>query len=86
MTASDDPMRNLGPASRRWLSEVGIHGIDDLRNIGPVVAYVMVRQKFRKASLNLLWALAACVENIDWRELDATRKKQLQDELNQLLA
>jgi DNA transformation protein and related proteins len=86
MTASNRPMRNLGPVSRKWLNDVGIYDIDDLRAVGPVVAFAMVRQKFHKASLNLLWALAACLENIDWREIDAARKKQIQDELDQLLA
>ncbi|MFN9294069.1 MAG: TfoX/Sxy family DNA transformation protein, partial [Planctomyces sp.] len=33
-----ETLRNLGPQSCRWLREVGIHTISQLRQIGPVGA------------------------------------------------
>jgi DNA transformation protein len=50
---------NLGPKSGQWLREVGITTIAKRESLGPVVAYRLVKQHNPRASLNLLWALAA---------------------------
>ena len=71
-------LRNLGPKSAMMLVQVGISTLGELRELGAVKAYVRVkslRPKF--ASLNLLWALAAGLEDRDWRELDAAEKESL---------
>ena len=71
-------LRNLGPKSAMMLVHVGISTLGELRELGAVKAYVRVkslRPKF--ASLNLLWALAAGLEDRDWRELDAAEKESL---------
>lgn len=75
-------LRNLGPASAAWLREAGIGTIDQLRRFGPVTAYRLVKQQQPAASLNLLWALAAGLENKDWRELSDDEKDELRDKLN----
>lgn len=76
-------LRNLGPKSEEWLSSVGIATLDDLREVGPVEAYLAVKQKHPRASLNLLWALAAGLDGIDWRELSEARKRELLDQLSE---
>jgi hypothetical protein len=72
-----ESLRNLGPKSCRWLREVGIHTISQLRQIGPVGAFQLVRQKSPRTSINLLWAIAAALADIDWRKLPAHTKQQL---------
>ena len=52
-------LRNLGPASAIWLREVGITTIGQLERMGAGVTYRLVKQHQPKASLSLLWALAA---------------------------
>ena len=52
----------------------------DLKRLGPVVAYWLVKQRQPKASLNLLWALAAGLEGMDWRELTEGTKRRLRKE------
>ncbi len=77
---SDSPIEallNLGPKSAQWLREAGIHTLAELRRMGPVVAYRLVKQEQPKASLNLLWALAAGLQGKDWRSLSAQEKSQL---------
>ncbi|MGI9519153.1 MAG: TfoX/Sxy family DNA transformation protein [Pirellulaceae bacterium] len=74
-------LRNLGPASAAWLQEVGVLTRSDLRRMGPVAAFQLVRQRFPNASLNLLWALAAALQDKDWRELADSEKDQLRVEL-----
>lgn len=75
-----EELLNLGPKSAQWLRDVGICTITDLRSRGAVVAYRLVKQKQPKASLNLLWALAAGLQNRDWRSLSADEKSQLKRE------
>jgi len=70
-------LRNLGPASSAWLRAAGILTIVELRRLGPVVAYRLVKQKEPRTSLNLLWALAAGLQDKDWRELTDAEKQHL---------
>lgn len=83
MTAPIESLPNLGPASARWLREAGVSTVADLGRLGPVVAYRLVRQRQPKASLNLLWALAAGLEGKDWRELPDGTKERLRKELHE---
>lgn len=78
--ADDAPiesLRNLGPKSGQWLRESGITTIAELERLGSVVAFRLVKQRQPKASLNLLWALAAGLKGNDWRELTKATKKRL---------
>lgn len=77
-------LQNLGPKSTQWLSSVGIKTLEDLQEVGPVEAFLAVKQKHARASLNLLWALAAGLDGIDWRELSEARKQGLIDQLGEL--
>jgi DNA transformation protein len=64
--ASIDALPNLGPKSKIMLAEAGIGSIAALRKLGAVAAYVKVRQKSPRASLNLLWALEGALTGIHW--------------------
>lgn len=75
-----ESLRNLGPKSSQWLRDVGIATVADLERLGPVVAYRLVKQRHQKASLNLLWALAAGLKGKDWRELTEATKEGLRKE------
>ena len=81
---SIDSLRNLGPASAAWLREAGVETVEDLERLGAVVAYRLVKRRQPKASLNFLWALAAGLDDLDWRELSAGRKASLKAELGGL--
>ncbi len=72
-----ESLRNLGPKSGQWLREAGITTIAELERLGPVVAYRLVKQHQPKASLNLLWAMAAGLKGQDWRDLTEATKKRL---------
>jgi DNA transformation protein len=67
--------RNLGPKSAMMLAEAGIRTVDELQELGAVRAYLRVKQLRPKfASLNLLWALAAGLDDRDWRDLSKDEK------------
>ena len=76
-------LRNLGPTSAAWLRDIGVITKADLQRFGPALAYRMVKQRRPDASLNLLWAMAAGLANIDWRELSDDEKQQLRTELDE---
>lgn len=78
-----ESLPNLGPKSGMWLREAGIVTIADLRRLGPVVAYCLVKQCQPKASLNLLWALSAGLNGTDWRKLSESTKKRLRKEVEE---
>lgn len=75
-----ESLRNLGPKSGQWLREAGITTIAELERLGPVVAFRLVKLHQPKASLNLLWAMAAGLKGKDWRELTEAIKKRLRKE------
>ena len=81
MKSSLADCRNLGPVSARRLAEVGIETEADLRALGAVAAYRRVKHAFpRHVSLNLLYALAAALAGIDWRDLSPDLKAKLKAE------
>jgi DNA transformation protein len=75
-----ESLPNLGLKTGQWLRDSGITTIDELERLGPVVAYRLVKQRQPRASLNLLWAMAAGLEGKNWRELTDATKKLLQKE------
>ena len=72
-----DNLPNLGPTSIAWLREVGIGTIADLEAYGPVAAYRLVKLRQPGATLNLLWSLAAGLQDKDWRKLSEEEKQSL---------
>jgi DNA transformation protein and related proteins len=60
------------------LAEAGIRTLDELEALGAAKAYARVKAlRPKAASLNLLWALAAGLEDRDWRELSQAEKEEL---------
>lgn len=76
-------LRNLGAASAQWLRDVGIRTVLELEQLGPILAYRMVKQKHPEARLNLLWALVAGLAGQDVRELTEAEKDELLTELRE---
>ena len=71
-------LRNLGPKSALALAEAGIHDLGELEVLGAVRAYLRVKSlRPKSTSLNLLWALAAGLDDRDWRELSKVEKEAL---------
>ena len=64
------------------LAEAGVTTLAELQQLGAVRAYRRVNQLQReKPSLNLLWALAAGLQDRDWRSLTKDEKDTLRREL-----
>ena len=80
-------MRNIGPKSRAWLAEIDIRSMDDLRALGAVETYARLRFRFGSTiTRNMLHALAAALADIDWRQLSAEHKAELERQAEERLA
>ncbi len=75
--ARADAIKNIGPVSSRWLAAVGIHTLDDLREVGVLNAYNLVRSHGYNANLNLLWALQGATMNLHWTRIPQSVKQDL---------
>ena len=75
-------LKNLGPTSAAWLKDIGVQTRAELERMGAVLAYRLVRERRAEVSLNLLWAIAAALQNKDWRELTADEKQSLLSEIS----
>ena len=71
-------MRNLGPRSVEWLAEVGVTTPAHLEEVGSIGAYLRVRERQPRVSLNLLFALEGALLDVHWAKLPADLKRRLQ--------
>ncbi len=74
---SGSELKNIGPVSMEWLRAVGINSREDLEAMGSIEAYRLVKQHGFNASLNLLYALEAALEDIHWTALSPQTKARL---------
>jgi DNA transformation protein and related proteins len=79
-------LANLGPKSEVMLRLAGITAEEQLRALGAVRAYVMVKRSGANASLNLLWALECALTNRSWQEVARTERLSLLLQVEQLMS
>jgi len=71
-------LKGLGPKSERCLNEIGIFTLDDLKAVGPVRAFIRLREEGSiKPSLNFLYAMVGATENVHWVEVAQHEKGKL---------
>ena len=67
----------LGLKSVKMLERAGVTTIEQLRKIGHVAAYELVRNAEPKASRNLLWVLEGALGGRRWREVAKEQRNSL---------
>jgi hypothetical protein len=72
-------LRNLGPASSRWLSDAGIHTVGDLRHLGVPLVMHILRQRGLQASMNLAYALEAALQDRHWLDLSEEERAAIRE-------
>ena len=70
-------MRNLGKATEAWLNAVGIYTRNQLRDLGAVNAYHLLRAMGYPVTLNLAYGIEASLLGIDWRDLPCQTRADL---------
>lgn len=75
-------MRNLGPISAGRLRAAGIDSPEELRRIGAVEAYLMLKAAHPfEISVVFLYALHGAVTDTDWRQLSESTRARLRREV-----
>ncbi len=74
---------NLGPASEKWLNEVGLFTLKDLERVGSVEAFLLVEEEGGRPSLNLLWAIEGALQDMPWEMIPPEVKAELKAELEE---
>ena len=72
-----DALPNLGPTSQAMLAAAGILEAGQLRALGSVAAYGMVKAVDPAASLNLLWALEGAISGARWQDVARNDRMRL---------
>ena len=70
-------LRNIGPASWRWLRVVGVTGREDLERLGAIEVFLRVRDAGFRPSLSLLYALQGALLDLHWADLPPELAQQL---------
>jgi DNA transformation protein len=79
MNIADLP--NFGPKSQQMLVQAGIKTVEQLQKLGAVRAYLQVKRRSGKASLNLLWAMEGALTGQHWQEVARHERLRLLMEL-----
>lgn len=75
---SQPRIKNMGPKTRLWLRDIGIHTLADLEALGAVEAYRRLKaSRPHQVSLNALWGLQGAILNIHWNALPSDMKADL---------
>ena len=67
----------LGPRSQEMLASAGITQVTQLRRLGSVAAFAMVRKVEPHASLNLLFALESALSGEPWQAVARKHRTSL---------
>lgn len=77
-------IRNMGPKTKVWLNEIGIHTLQDLEAIGAVEAYRRLKaSRPQEVTLNALWGLQGAVLNLHWNALPPDMKAELKAQVEE---
>lgn len=79
-------LKNLGFASVNILHSIGIRSRDDLHRIGPVEAFINIRNRGINTSRVMLYALQGALMDVHWNDLDPDLKQSLASEVDRLLS
>ena len=74
-------LRNIGPITERWLHAVGIHTKEDIKDVGPVAIYKLLKGHGYNVSLNLVYALHGAITDQAWNKLPAAVKARLKTQV-----
>ena len=67
----------LGPRSSAWLSSIGVKTLDDVRRVGSVEIYRLLKERGYPVSLNLVYGLEGALLGVAWNKLPPDVKAEL---------
>lgn len=77
-------LKNIGPKTRQWLHDAGIHTRDEVERLGSVEVYRRLKALYPdRVSLNALWGLEAALLNMHYAMLPQEVKDELLRQLGE---
>jgi len=78
-SASLTALKNLGPRTAGWLTEVGVADAQALRRLGAPEAFRRLRATFPQVSWLALYALHGALADVHWNTFPAAVKRQMRN-------
>ena len=72
-----DSLPGLGPASRQWLGQIGIHTATQLRAADPYTTYAQLKACNPRVGLNMLYALIGAIDGLPWKQIARERRTEI---------
>ena len=73
-----------GPVTSSWLAHIGITTIDEVRRIGSVEIYRLLKQQGYPVSLNLVYGLEGAILGVPWNRLPDDVKAELRAAIQEI--
>lgn len=70
-------LKNLGPKSARWLNAVGLYTLNDLKALGSIETYYILKERGFPVSLNLVYAIEGAILGHHWNKLSPEVRDEL---------
>ena len=77
-------LKNIGPTTQKRLQEIGINTKDDLKRVGPVLAYQKIQSKNPGKTIPVcyyLYSLQGALDNKHWNNISQKKKQKLLDQI-----
>lgn len=77
-------LKNIGPTIQKRLQEIGINTKDDLKRIGPVLAYQKIQSKNPEKTIPIcyyLYSLQGALDNKHWDNISQKKKQKLLEQI-----
>ncbi|KAB2838159.1 MAG: competence protein TfoX [Melioribacteraceae bacterium] len=81
MKRKTEKIKNLGPVSTKWLNSIDVYTIDDVKKLGPIVIYNMLKAHGYNVNILMVYALQGAIMDCHWKEIPEKLKKEFQKEI-----
>ena len=76
--------QNIGKVLELKLNKVGIHSLEDLKEVGTEKAFAKIKAIDKNAGRSTLFSIDGAISGIKWHKLDTERKEMLRAFFNEL--
>ena len=74
-------LRNLGPVSTQWLHSIEVYTKDDIKKLGPIVIYNMLKAHGYNVNILIVYALQGVIMDCHWNEIPSKMKEKFKKEI-----
>ena len=78
-------LANLGPTSERMLNAIGIFNQEQVENTDPVEAYMKMKSRGMKVSINIIYAIYGAIHTLHWTRIPVEERSRLIHKLDAAL-